>query len=67
MLYVFVLLMLTSWATYDRGVAPLSGVKARRDADFSTTVFQSPWKGKRTSSTAEKKVANAMLLKIVAY
>ena len=65
MLYVFVLLMLTSWATYDRGVAPLSGVKARRDADFSTTVYQSLWKGKRTSSPAEKKVANAML--IVAY
>ena len=65
MLYVFVLLMLTSWATYDRGVAPLNGVKARRDADFSTTVYQSLWKGKRTSSPAEKKVANAML--IVAY
>ena len=57
--------MLTSWATYDRGVAPLNGVKARRDADFSTTVYQSLWKGKRTSSPAEKKVANAML--IVAY
>ena len=51
-----------SWATYDRGVAHLSGVRARRDADFSTTVFQSPWKGKRTSSSAEKKVANAMLI-----
>ena len=62
---LFVLLMLMSWATYDRGVAHLSGVKARRDADFSTTVYQSLWKGKRTSSPAEKKVANAML--IVAY
>ena len=65
MLYVFVLLMLMSWATYDRGVAPLNGARARRDADFSTTVYQSLWKGKRTSSPAEKKVANAML--IVAY